>query len=538
MKVRIGTRGSDLALWQANHVAALLKRAGVDTELIVLKTRGDVIQDVPLTEVAGVAFFTGEIEAALLEKRVDLAVHSHKDLPVATTPGLTIAAVPPRADPRERLLVRPGGHDPAEPFLPVVHSGVIGTSSPRRAEQVAALRPDLSVEPLRGNVPTRVGKLREGQYDAIVLAAAGLDRLELDTADLVVASLPTDLFVPAPAQGALAIQVRVDDEPMATLCREHLHDDATERAIRAERELLLAAGGGCNLPVGACVEPVEGKWRARAFSAVGRTRWTTMEADTPEVAARGAFTQLDARAPTQTGPLSALSVALCGSSSGGTRLGARLEALGARVVHEQVLSFETLPHSDLFERIAALVPGDVLAVTSRQTAPHLAGATVPSGVQVAAVGPGTARALEAAGIGVNVIGTNGASALARLLEVDSDHRVLFPCAEGALDTLERALAARGVSLERAPVYRTLPSPEVALDEAVDARVFMSPSSVRAALAWERAHPGRRTLRVALGPSTEDELRAAELVCLTSADPLHTLARLAAAPIATAPENDR
>jgi hydroxymethylbilane synthase len=536
LKVRIGTRGSDLALWQANHVAGVLNAADVETELVVLKTRGDVIDDIPLTAIEGKAFFTTEIEAALLEERVDLAVHSHKDLPVEVTEGLAIVGVPPRADPRERLLVRPDKHDATELFLPIAHGATVGTSSPRRAEQLRALRPDLAIADLRGNVPTRVRKLREGQYDAIVLAAAGLDRLELDTSDLAVELLATDQLVPAPAQGALAIQVRAGDENVTALCRELLHDEATERAIHAERQLLLAAGGGCSLPLGACVERDGERWRARTFSGVSRARWAEAVADEPDAAARTAFEKMDANEPTGDGPLASLSVALTGSSDGGTTLGARLVTLGARVVHERVVSFEDLAQPDLLDRVAALAPGDVLAVTSRQTAPRLVGASVADGVTVAAVGPSTARALEDAGLPVHVVGDAGARELAQRLDLAPEGRVFFPCAEGALDTLEHTLGERGAQVERLPVYRTIPAPDVRLDADVDVRVYMSPSSVRAALAFERAHPERRTLRVALGPSTEAELAAHELPCVASADPIETLARLATA--RHEPENER
>ena len=177
MKIRIGTRGSKLALWQAHYVRDRLQAAGAEVEIEVLVTRGDRIDDVPLQNVAGKGFFTKEIEDALLDGRVDVAVHSHKDLPVESPPGLAIAAVPERADPAERMLIAPAAHDPDAALLPLLQGVRIGTSSPRRQAQIAALRPDLEILQLRGNVPTRVKRLREGRYDAIVLAAAGLDRL-------------------------------------------------------------------------------------------------------------------------------------------------------------------------------------------------------------------------------------------------------------------------------------------------------------------------------------------------------------------------
>jgi len=231
--IRIGTRGSDLALWQARHVAERLAAAGAESTLVVLETRGDRIDDVPLQSVEGKGFFTSEIEAALREKRIDLAVHSHKDLPSAPAPGLVIAAVPARASVEERLLIAPAAHAPRAHGLPLVRRARVGTSAPRRTEQLRALRADLELLPLRGNVPTRVRRLREGRYDAIVLAAAGLDRLALDLRDLIVLTLPRELLVPAPGQGALAIQTRADDEELRELCARVLADRETAVAVEA-----------------------------------------------------------------------------------------------------------------------------------------------------------------------------------------------------------------------------------------------------------------------------------------------------------------
>ena len=273
MKVRIGTRGSDLALWQANHVAGRLRAAGAETEIIVLKTRGDLIDDVPLSKVEGKAFFTAEIERALLDETVDLAVHSHKDLATEGPEELAIVAIPERAATAERLLIAPAAHDPSAPFLPLVQGARVGTSAPRRAEQLKTLRPDIEVLDLRGNVPTRARRVSEGRYDAVVLAAAGLDRLELDTGDAVVVTLPEETFVPAPAQGALAIQARARDTELAALCREVLHEETTARAVEAERRTLTRAGGGCSLPLGAATEALpDGRWLARIFLGAGHPR--------------------------------------------------------------------------------------------------------------------------------------------------------------------------------------------------------------------------------------------------------------------------
>lgn len=244
----IGTRGSDLALWQAHHVRDLIQEMGGTCEIKVLSTQGDREQVQAFEKLEGKGFFTKEIEEALLDHRIDVAVHSHKDLETTQPEGLTIAAVPPRAAAQDVLLVRRTKHAQG-PWLPLRGGAVVGTSSVRRRDQLLLLRPDLDIQALRGNVPTRIARLREGRYDAIVLAAAGLDRLELELEDLVRVDLDPRHFVPAPAQGALALQMREDDSRADWLAQ--LTHDNTAEAIAAERSILRALDGGCQLPFGA-----------------------------------------------------------------------------------------------------------------------------------------------------------------------------------------------------------------------------------------------------------------------------------------------
>ena len=247
MKIKIGTRGSDLALWQAEYVANLI---GKDkTEIIIIKTKGDQIQNVSFEKMEGKGFFTKEIENALLEKQVDLAVHSLKDLPTEIIHGLKVAAIPVRENPSDLLLVRPEAAD-AERKLKVKQGAVIGTSSLRRLAQLKLADDSVQVEPLRGNVNTRLRKIREKQYDAIVLAYAGIMRLGLDISDLNIFEMPLDLFLPAPAQGALGLQTRSDDDATIDVVSKLNHNE-TEFAVTAEREFLHHFGGGCHVPLGA-----------------------------------------------------------------------------------------------------------------------------------------------------------------------------------------------------------------------------------------------------------------------------------------------
>jgi hydroxymethylbilane synthase len=242
MNLRIGSRGSQLALWQANHIKALLEGQGNTVEIEIIKTTGDRLQEVTFAQVGSKGMFTKEIEEALAEGRVHLAVHSLKDLPTELPAPFVLAATPPRVDPRDVLVSAKYGSLAALP-----QGCVVGTSSQRRRAQLKALRPDILAIEFRGNVDTRLRKLGEGQVDAILLAAAGLDRLE-KTGWIRERLEPRD-FCPAAGQGALGIETRNDDpETIAALA--FLDDAPTRFAITAERAALAALGGGCQVPIG------------------------------------------------------------------------------------------------------------------------------------------------------------------------------------------------------------------------------------------------------------------------------------------------
>jgi len=241
--VKIGTRGSQLARWQADWVRERLAKHGVRTEIVMIKTRGDAEVDRPLHELEGKGFFTKEIEDALLDGRIDVAVHSLKDLPTTLPNGLALGAIPARHDPREALVNGPSLRD--------LKAGArVGTSSLRRIAQLKFLRPDVGVVPLRGNVPTRVRKVETHEgLDAALLAIAGLERLGLGGKGTIID--PFDVM-PAPGQGALGLEVRTNDAVTRTALAL-LHDPASADAVAAERALLAALGGGCQAPVAALV---------------------------------------------------------------------------------------------------------------------------------------------------------------------------------------------------------------------------------------------------------------------------------------------
>ena len=256
--LRIGTRASQLALWQAEHVAGLIGslEGAPSVELVTIKTTGDLIADAPLSKVAGKGFFTKEIERALLGEEVDVAVHSLKDLETRLPQGLTLPAVLEREDPRDVLI------GPPHATLDTLPSGaVVGTSSLRRKAFLSHLRPDLEIRDLRGNVPTRIRKLRGGEYDALILAAAGVKRLGMD--EHIAEFLPPDRIFPAVAQGAVAVQTREDDQRTASWITPLDHRE-TRLATAAERALLRSLEGGCQVPVGGLATVRNGEIRLLA----------------------------------------------------------------------------------------------------------------------------------------------------------------------------------------------------------------------------------------------------------------------------------
>lgn len=236
----IGSRGSQLALWQARHIQGCLAGLGSESRIEIIKTSGDKIQDVPLAKVGGKGLFTKEIEEALLAGSIDLAVHSMKDVPTEVPEGLVLAGIPEREEARDALI--------GERLSDLREGMRIGTSSLRRSAQLHTLKRGFAIEMLRGNVDTRLRKLDEGQYDAIVLAAAGLRRL--GWADRITEMIPTDIMCPAVGQGALAIETR-NDKGAAFQMAQRLDHFPTRQAVIAERALLRVLDGGCQVPVGA-----------------------------------------------------------------------------------------------------------------------------------------------------------------------------------------------------------------------------------------------------------------------------------------------
>ncbi len=251
-KIKIGSRGSQLALWQANHLRSGLNEIGVESDIKIIKTKGDKLQHLSFDKIEGKGFFTKEIEDALLREDVDIAVHSMKDLPTTSPEGQVITALSYREDPRDCLVIRKECVD-KESLFSLPNGAVVGTSSVRRKAQLLSFRQDIVLKDIRGNVPTRLKKLDSGDYDALMLAAAGLIRLQIDLAGYEVVKLNPREFIPAPAQGILAYQTRESDLETRRLLKQIHHSDVAALS-NIERKVLSLMDGGCQLPLGVYCE--------------------------------------------------------------------------------------------------------------------------------------------------------------------------------------------------------------------------------------------------------------------------------------------
>lgn len=487
----IGTRGSRLALWQADHIEARLKARGHRTEQRIIKTQGDRVQDLSFDKMEGKGFFTKEIESELLAGTIDLAIHSCKDLETRDPEGLHIAAIAGRAACEELLIIRADAVD-ASQVLSLRHGAVVGTSSARRKSQLRMFRPDATITDLRGNVPTRVEKLRTGDYDAILLAKAGIDRLGLDLSEFQVRVLDPRWFVPAPAQGALAVQSRCDDA-RANAASEDLHDDVAALCVGLERSVLFGYRGGCRVPLGVHAVRKENGFSLWASGA------RTQENMPVRVYLTGADANLLANDAVQRlqGQPRALRVFITRAHEPEGLLSRSLFAHGLSVGGEQLLAAEALPFA---------VPAGVdrIFFTSRNGVRYFVnGGGDLSAARCDAIGSGTADELRKHGADVGFIGdgpdtpTIAAEYAARF----STQNVLFPCAETGLRTVQRAMPAE--SAIDLPVYRMRPVQDVAIPDA-DVVIVTSPEHAGALHTLKALETFAH--RIAMGTSTAHRIR--------------------------------
>ena len=515
--ITFGSRGSDLALYQSRLVAKMLQDAtGVTCQIEVIETKGDRIIDKPLPEIGGKGLFTAELEEALRQGSIDVAVHSMKDLPVEDPDGLTLGAVPERVNPADVLIYDPAWADPAQPDLPLRHGCVIGTSSHRRRGALERVRPDLEFRDIRGNVPTRVDKVRRGDYGAAVFAAAGLDRLELSLDGLLRFDLPVSLCTPAPSQGALAVQCRDDDQRVLELLGK-LHDPAAALCADTERDVLQRLGGGCSMPLGVLVTGSQKHYRLQAAfysnSEYGTDRaaglFLDLAGETPQQLAEHVAAQWQ---PLINAPLRGRQVVLLRPEGHGSDLEAALAIAGAQT--RNVPLTRTTPIEGVrFD--AADLEDRALAFTSARAVELFCKAVADDNHKDLTVfAGGTATAAAARRYGMTVTCPehgSGGKALAELLLASGIPAagVLFPCAAERHADLEHSLRNAGHKVTAVPVYKTEPLPKVELTTTPETIVvFTSPSAVRAYLLASRTE----ALHVAIGPSTAAAMQEASLRC--------------------------
>jgi hydroxymethylbilane synthase len=517
--IRIGTRGSQLALIQAQWVAARLAEEGIPAELVTIRTKGD---DRPADTAWGEGAFVGRIVEALLDGAVDVAVHSAKDVPTDEAPGLVIAAYPPREDPRDALVCRVRGAT-----LETLPKGArVGTDSPRREAFLRAVRPDLHVHPLHGNVDTRLTKLDRGDSDALVLAVAGLTRLgRTDRIDQV---LPASLLAPAPGQGCLAVQVRADDiEAIEAVAR--LDDPAARTAVQAERALLNGTGGGCRSPIGALgridgdvleiLAAAERSWVpepdalfARTVARIAWLRGRSPAADHRALAARLANRVVTLRDRPRV-------VTLRPDAQAGPWLEA-LEAAGVDAANVPAIEIVPTPAGTVLDlALAQSQAGQRVVVTSPNGADAVVAALGRLDIPVgrfawAAVGEASRAVLAAAGADDTFVPSepDGAT-LAAELPVHPAQPVLLARAELADPALPATLRARGAAVREVVAYRTVEGPTASIarlaaaldDGPVDAVVVSSGSTARGLLALAADGEVRARLRatpvVAIGATS-------------------------------------
>lgn len=456
MKLVIGSRGSQLALWQARWVAARLLELGVKTDLKIIKTTGDKITDVPLAKVGSKGLFTKEIEDALLAGEIDLAVHSLKDLPTVLPEGLTLAAIPERESPYDALI----GHT-----LESLPKGArVGTSSLRRSAQLKAARPDLQIESVRGNLDTRLRKLDEGQYDAILLAAAGLRRL--GWGERIAELMDPEMMCPAVGQGALAIETRADGGDAFRACARLDHAD-TRSAVTAERAVLAALGGGCQVPIGAhaVVEGTRLRLRSIVIHPDGHTMLTDVCGDGTENAAEiGAASaerllakgarEILAHVYGQGLPLAGQRVVVTRARKQAGSLAGRLRGLGAAVIELPVIDFVPLafetPEWSAYQWAIFTLANSVEYFFDRVAA--------VAGPRICAIGPATAQALRERGLEPDVVPEEyiAESVVAALAGQGlAGQRILLPRAAVARDVIPDELRGLGARVDVVTVYETV-----------------------------------------------------------------------------------
>ncbi len=494
-KLIIGTRGSELALWQANFVKDRLADIGVQAELKIIKTQGDIIQHLRLDKLEGKGFFTKELEEELLSGGIDLAVHSHKDLPTVNPPGLIIAAVSEREDPAELLIVHKDCVDISK-RLSLKHNATIGTSSNRRKAQLLSLRPDLEFDDLRGNLQTRVQKLRDEKYDAIMLAKAGIARINMDLSDFHLEEIPPVELIPAPAQGVLAIQIRESDTELFDIL-QGIHNKEVAETIAVERKVLNMFDAGCHAPLGSYCRKKDGmyqSWTSIADTNEDFPDRVFLQAESTEGMAEKIFAKYskDRKLPT--------SVFITRDLAENSYLGRYLKKHEIQIDDRSLIRiFPTINKLDSF----ILKRADWIFFNSKNAIEHFFKLEpwILKKTKIAVLGRGSEdtlrkynRIADFSGDNLGIETEDIAKEFAKLVDGQT---VLIPRAEGSYMTIQKALTPETKVIDM-PIYETVIEEEVNKTNA-EVMIFTSPSNVEAYFRENLADPDQKI--ICIGHST-------------------------------------
>jgi len=496
-KVIIGSRGSELALWQANFITKELEKAGVKVELKIIKTRGDKQQEERFSEMQGQGFFTKEIEEALLKKEIDLAVHSYKDLPTTPVKGLIVGAVSYREDPSEILLIQKDCTDDKRK-LHLKEKALVGTSAARRKVQLHAFRPDINIQDLRGNIPTRIQKLRDKKYDAIVVASAAIERLELDISDFHIEKLTPQEFVPAPAQGVLALQIREGDKTMQAVIDKINHLEV-EEIVSIERKIFNLFRGGCNLPLGIYAEkhrdendrPYFKAWAAFAPDEKSYPRYFHFHTYEPEKWAEKVADKIKAE------PKSA-SVFITRNIREDDFFSRVLKASSYKVSGRAFIEFKAVPFS-------RLPIADWVFFSSKHAVKYFFEQKPDMGnLKIGAIGKSTAAAIRTYGKRADFIGYSTDTRLTgkQFASLVKSSPVVFPQAKDSMRTVQQQFVNKSQARDLI-VYETLHKPVEDTPDA-DIMLFTSPSNVEAFFEKKKLTPEQKV--IAMGDATSHTLK--------------------------------
>lgn len=500
----IGSRGSDLALWQANFILNELKKIKISAKIKIIKTQGDKIQDLSFDKLEGKGFFTKEIEDALLNNEIDLAIHSHKDLPTESPKGLMIAAVSEREDPSELLLIHKSAVDEKEKFS-LKQNARVGTSSVRRKSQMLAWRNDIRLDDLRGNVPTRIQKLREKKYDAILIANAGILRLNINLDEFHCEKLSPKEFMPAPAQGVLALQIRTSDKELFQKLQKLNHPDVAE-TISVERKVLNLFDGGCQLPLGIFCEKGENEnlaskkisvytyrvWVSKAENAVTPPKYLYFESKKTEGLAEKITQKINSVQP--------CSVFISRDIRKHDFFRDCLTANQYKVFAQSLIEIKQVP-------IRKYKKCDWIFFSSKNAVKHFFEQTPDvEGMKLGAVGKITADEIRKYGKRAEFIGSADNTRMTgkKFSALVGNKTVLFPQAKESMKTIQLQLPKRENVIDLI-VYETIKIPSIRYQvSSIDIFVFTSPSNVQAYFEKNTINANQKV--VVMGNATANALK--------------------------------